>query len=99
MLLSETKHESYRIAYFDSSNILVGNYNTKSKELLVVFKKGRRYTYQDVPESVFDTFCEHTSQGKAFNKLISKEYTYQKVDDVDPTEILDYITELKQQTL
>jgi len=67
------------VAKYESSNIQQGTYNIPSKKLIVVFKSGASYEYDDVPHDVFAELNLSESQGKYFNTKISKNYTYRKL--------------------
>jgi hypothetical protein len=67
------------IVSYVSSNIRSGKYNTNTKKLEVTFNNGLIYEYDDVPHEIFAELNLSESQGKYFNKNISKNYTYRKV--------------------
>ena len=54
-------------------------YDTKTSELLVTFKGGRKYQYHGVPHNLFTKFRMSESQGKFFNREISKKYRYNEI--------------------
>ena len=61
---------------YSSSNIFATEYDTKTSELLVTFKGGRKYQYHGVPHKTFTKFRMSESQCKFFNQEISKKYRY-----------------------
>ena len=64
---------------YDSSNLKNSTYNVDTKELVVEFKKGGQYSYEDVPISIFTKMRMAESQGSYFSKNISKSYKYKKL--------------------
>ena len=66
--------ESYK-----SSNLKSSTYNTQTKELIVEFKKGGKYSYNDVPIQTFISLRRAPSKGVYFNKHIAKTYNYKKI--------------------
>lgn len=63
----------------DSSNLAKTEYDTETSKLVVEFKNGARYEYDEVPHKVYTQFRMAESQGKYFNLNISKTYKYKKV--------------------
>jgi len=68
------------ICEIDSSNLKSTEYDTESKSLVVEFKNGMKYEYEDVPHNIFAQLRLCESQGKFFNTSISKSYKYKKLD-------------------
>ena len=64
---------------YDSTNLKSSEYNTITKDLLVEFKKGGKYTYNKVPISIFTKMRMAESQGSYFAKNIAKNYKYTKM--------------------
>jgi hypothetical protein len=62
-----------------SSNIRKTEFDTESKELIVEFNNGLRYSYENVPHQVYTQFRMSESQGKFFNSKIAKSYQYRKL--------------------
>jgi len=62
-----------------SSNIVKTEYDTSTSELVVEFKTGVRYQYDNVPHSMYTKFRMSESQGSFFHKNISKKYKYKKI--------------------
>jgi hypothetical protein len=48
--------------------------------LVVEFKNGIKYEYDDVPHNIFAQLRLSDSQGKFFNTSIAKTYKYKKLD-------------------
>ncbi len=63
----------------DSSNILKTEYDTETKKMIVEFKHGLKYEYDDVPHLTYTQFRSAKSQGSFFNKEISKTFKYVKL--------------------
>jgi hypothetical protein len=57
-----------------SSNITKTEYDTETKKLIVEFKNGLRYEYDEVPHQLYTQFRMSESQGKFFSGKISKNY-------------------------
>ena len=55
---------------YNSSNLKSSEYNTQTKELIVEFKKGGRYSYLKVPQEIFTKMRMSESQGAYFSKNI-----------------------------
>jgi hypothetical protein len=64
----------------ESSNLKKSTYDTETKKLLVEFKNGFKYEYDEVPHNVYAQFRLSDSQGSYFSKNISKIYNYKKLD-------------------
>lgn len=62
-----------------SSNIVRTEFDTESKMLVVEFKNGMRYQYEEVPHEVYTRFRMTESQGKFFSSDISKKYKFTKL--------------------
>jgi hypothetical protein len=63
----------------ESSNIVRTEYDTITKKLIVEFKHGLKYEYDDVPHQLYTQFRGAKSQGSFFNKEISKSFKYTKL--------------------
>ena len=63
----------------ESANITRSEYDTESKEMIVEFKNGARYIYNEVPHNVYTKFRLAESQGKFFTSEISKKFKYAKL--------------------
>jgi len=77
--------------WYDSSNIVYSeclDYNGTLKTLLVVFKNGTQYEYNDVPVQDYLFFRDSQSQGKALNEYIkNKNYPYKKIESMGIEEL------------
>lgn len=64
----------------ESSNLKTTVYDTESNKLIVEFKNGFKYEYDEVPHNIFAQFRLSDSQGKFFNTQIAKTFKYKKLD-------------------
>jgi hypothetical protein len=78
-ILKETIKGTNIICEIESSNITKTDYNTESKKLIVDFKTGIQYEYDDVPHEVYTRFRMAESQGSYFSKNIAKAYKYKRL--------------------
>jgi hypothetical protein len=63
----------------ESSNIVKTQYDTATKKLMVEFKHGGSYMYDDVPHQLYTQFRAAPSQGSFFSKNISKTFPHKKI--------------------
>lgn len=59
---------------FDSKAIAMFAYDLDSKHLVIHFKTGGVYVYQDVPRAIFDGFREAPSKGEFFQSRIRDRF-------------------------
>jgi hypothetical protein len=69
------------ICEIESSNLKTTEYDSETKKLVVEFKNGVKYEYDEVPHNIYAQFRLSESQGKFFNTSISKSYKYKKLDN------------------
>jgi hypothetical protein len=62
-----------------SSNLVKTEYDIETKKLVVEFKNGMKYEYDEVPHQLYTQFRISESQGKFFNSKISKVFKYKKL--------------------
>jgi hypothetical protein len=67
------------ICEIDSTNLVKTEYDTETSKLVVEFKNGSRYEYDEVPHKIYTQLRMSESQGKFFNTNISKTYKYKKI--------------------
>lgn len=65
---------------YDSSLIDSSNYNPSNGELLITFKTGDIYKFENVVTEDYQQLIDGESAGKAFNLYIRK-YTGTKIED------------------
>lgn len=98
MILKKVKKENVVKAIYKSSNILASEYNENTKELQIIFNRGAKYKYEDVNPTDYTRFEIAESQGKIFNSHI-KYHGYERLDDVDPTKIVEEIDAISKAEL
>ena len=96
MILKRKEKEGVVKAIYSSSNICASVYNTITNELTIIFSNGGQYKYVDVAATDYMRFETADSQGSVLNTHI-KKYTTTKLDNVDTTEILKEVEQLKDQ--
>lgn len=96
MILKKQEKNDKIKALYDSSNVLASIYENNSNDLIIIFKSGTQYKYNNVSKSDYMRFEIAESQGKVFNTHI-KKYTFEKMEDVDTSEILNEADNLKNQ--
>lgn len=79
-ILKEEIVGSVIINEVESSNIVKTQYDTLTKKLIVEFKHGGSYVYDDVPHQIYTQFRMAPSQGAFFSKNISKTFKYKKAE-------------------
>ena len=66
----------------ESSSLARLRYAIDTKELLIEFKGGAQYLYQNIPDDLFLSLMTANSIGSAFHKLIKIQpasYPYEKI--------------------
>lgn len=96
MILKRKEKEGVIKAIYSSSNICASVYNTVTNELSIIFNHGGQYKYTDVAKTDYMRFETADSQGSVLNTHI-KKYATSKLDNVDTTEILKEVEQLKDQ--
>jgi len=64
-----------------SSNIVRTEYDTLTKKLIVEFKHGGSYVYDEVPHQIYTQFRTAPSQGSFFSSKIAKTFKYKKLGE------------------
>lgn len=64
----------------ESSNIHSVGYDEDKGELLVRFRSGTLYRYQDVPRSVYQGMIEAASVGKFLGQSVKGVYDFEKIE-------------------
>ena len=62
-----------------SSNLVKSEYDTETKKMVVEFKNGLKYEYDEVPLQTYTQFRMSESQGKFFSTNITKTFKYKKL--------------------
>jgi hypothetical protein len=55
-------------------------YDAAKRELLMVFRSGRRYVYEDVPEDIYEALRRSFSKGEFFNEHIREQFSFRRAD-------------------
>jgi len=76
----ETIEGTKIINEIDSSTIVKSIYDTEAKDMIVEFKNGTQYRYEEVPHSTYTKFRMSESQGKFFSSDIAKKFKYTKLE-------------------
>jgi hypothetical protein len=95
MLLEKQIKGDVVISHYNSSNLLVSEYNQLKKDLIITFKDGSVYKYENVPATDYMRFEMADSQGKILNSLIKPKYPFTRIDDVDSDAIKLKIAAIK----
>lgn len=78
-ILKEEIIGSKIINEIESSNITKTEYDTDTKKLIVEFKNGLTYEYDEVPHQLYTQFRMSESQGKFFSSKIARTFKYKKL--------------------
>jgi hypothetical protein len=70
------------IINYDSSIIESSNYEYETQTLIITFKGGSMYQYNGVSVDDYVKFSTSDSVGSEFNKTVSKNYSYEKIETV-----------------
>jgi len=99
MLIEKQVKGDVVTSHYNSSNLLVSEYNQLKKELIITFKNGGKYKYSGVPATDYIRFEMADSQGKLLNSAIKPNYPYEKLSDIDVNELTKKINEIKEGNL
>lgn len=65
---------------FDSTNLLSGSYDSRTKKLIITFKRSlRQYEYSNVSQKEVDGLVSSSSPGKYFYSFIKGKYPTQEL--------------------
>jgi len=78
-ILKETIEGTKIINEIQSTNVVKTEYDTLTKKLVVEFKNGTKYEYDEVPHQIYTQFRMSESQGKFFSSKIAKSFKYKKL--------------------
>jgi hypothetical protein len=78
-ILKETIQGTKIINEIQSSNVVKSEYDTTTKKMLVEFKNGFKYEYDDVPHQTYTQFRMAESQGKFFSSKIVGKFPHKKI--------------------
>jgi hypothetical protein len=99
MLLQKQIKEDVVVSHYNSSNLLVSEYNQLTKDLTITFKNGGVYKYDNVLATDYMRFEMAESQGKILNSLIKPNYAFTRLDDVDSDALALKIQSIKLDSL
>ena len=77
--LNNYVYPSDREVLVESSNIDSVAYNNYDSTLFINFKRGGRYVYLGVPDSVYTALLGSQSKGSFFHQYIKNKYSYKKL--------------------
>jgi hypothetical protein len=83
---------------YKSSNILMSEWNQKTKNLIITFNYGGKYQYSNVDPKDYLRFEADESQGKVFNKHI-KHYKTDNLGKVDTSILTERLNNLLNGTV
>lgn len=78
-IINEVIDGSKIINQIESSNIVKTTYDVQLNTLLVEFKNGLTYEYEQVPLQTYTQFRMAESQGKFFSSKIARTFKYKKL--------------------
>jgi hypothetical protein len=78
-IINEVIDGSKIINQIQSSNIVKTTYDVQLNTLLVEFKNGLTYEYEQVPLQTYTQFRMAESQGKFFSSKIARTFKYKKI--------------------
>jgi hypothetical protein len=78
-IINEVIDGSKIINQIQSSNIVKTTYDVQLNTLLVEFKNGLTYEYEQVPLQTYTQFRMAESQGKFFSSKIARTFKYKKL--------------------
>ena len=64
----------------NSRMILGVRYNSKTREMDIVFRTGEKYRYKRVPRAVYDELISADSHGQYMHKRVLGHYDYERLD-------------------
>ncbi len=69
------------IIEYESSSINKSIYNYQTKNLIILFKVGTGYSYENVDIIDYQNFSQSESIGKSFNQYIRGKYEIKKLEE------------------
>lgn len=81
----EIRHDeimgNMKINGYESSTLDSSIYMIDKEVLLMTFKSGATYSYENVDQKTYTEFVLSESHGSAFNKLIKNKFTSKKIEN------------------
>jgi len=99
MLIKRVEKENIVEAFYNSSNILASKWDKGKNSLIITFKRGAQYVYHDVKATDYLRFEIDESQGVIFNSYIKPNYRFDKLNDVNPDDVINRIEEIKMEEI
>lgn len=99
MLIKKQVTDEAVVSHYNSSNLMVSEYNQLNKDLIITFKNGGVYKYDKVSATDYMRFEMAESQGKVLNSLIKPNYTFTRLEDVNAAELDEKINSINQDNL
>lgn len=99
MIISRKENNNIIKGYYDSSNILVSEYDTTTRNLSITFKHGGVYKYLGVPNKDYYRFELAESQGKVLNSHIKSTFDVEQMDSVNPAEIKRELKQIREEEI
>lgn len=99
MLIKRIEKENIVEAFYNSSNILASKWDKGKGSLIITFKRGAQYVYHDVKPTDYVRFEIDESQGVIFNSHIKPNYRFDKLNDINPDEVINRIEEIKNEEI
>ena len=99
MLIRKTITGDNVKSFYDSSNLMMSEYNKTTKGLTITFKNGGAYLYEDVSIKDYYRFEIADSQGVALNKTIKPLHVCKKLEGGDINLIQEEIKKIKLEEL
>lgn len=67
----------------ESSNLRSADYESKKRQLIIGFKSGGKYLYEDVPPEVFRDLLAAQSKGQFFLQRIKPAYRHRRMSEAE----------------
>jgi len=99
MLLKKDEKNGIVTGFYDSTNILMSEYNKNENDLTIVFKGGGKYTYKGVTFRDFTRFELADSQGVCLNTHIKTKYGFENLGKVDTKFITEELKIIAEETI
>lgn len=78
--LPEPPLAEHRFGAMPSTVIQSFAYDAERRELLVVFRSGRRYVYEEVAEATYQAMRHSFSKGEFFNEHVRDRHSFRRLD-------------------
>lgn len=99
MLIKKNVEGDITKNYYESSNLMVSEYNKMTKDLLITFKYGGKYKYDNVSLKDYTRFELADSQGKVLNSHIKPNYSFENMGMMDVKLIKEELANITKEIL